>query len=177
VVFTFWKTYVLTKLCDVMLYRLLERYQHFGGNLLPLASVLNMEVAGSSETLVPFYQVSWHHNPEDPHIHCSKNLKSHISLCFRYLECFLRVLTFLEGIFSISYTLYVLSLLYFRFSSNQLNPLSHTDWTFVLLLVSFLHFSWSVFITSSRNSCMWQVQNTRWWGRAFSAWECCYNIL
>jgi hypothetical protein len=113
VVFTFWMIYILIKLCDVMLCNLVERYQHFGGNLLPLASVLKMDVAGSSETLIPFYQVSLQHGPEDnnPYIHCCKNLKSHISPCFRDLKCFL-ILSFLEGIISIYYTLYVLSSLF-----------------------------------------------------------------
>lgn len=161
-----------------MLYNLVERYQHFGGNLLHLASVLKMDVAGTSETLVPFYKVSWHHDPEDynPHIHCCKNLKSHISLCFRYLECFLRVL-FWRNLFHFIHTACpVFFILDFPPVSWTLCP-RQTEWTSVLLLGSFLHFSWSVHIISSRNSCVWQVQSTWWWGRAFSAWECCYNIL
>jgi hypothetical protein len=71
-----------------MLCSLVERCQQFGGNLLPLASILKMDVARSSETLVPFYQVSWRHYLEDIdlHIHYCENLKSHTSPIFRYAE-------------------------------------------------------------------------------------------
>jgi hypothetical protein len=40
---------------------------------------LMMEAASTSETLVHFYQVTWHNNPEDSHLHthCHENLKPH----------------------------------------------------------------------------------------------------
>jgi hypothetical protein len=37
------------------------------------------EAIQTSETLVKFYQSTWHYNPEDSHLHthCHENLKSH----------------------------------------------------------------------------------------------------
>jgi hypothetical protein len=45
-----------------------------------------MEAVFSSELLVPIYQTTRHHIPEDcnPDIHCCKNLKSHISSIFDF---------------------------------------------------------------------------------------------
>jgi hypothetical protein len=41
-----------------------------------------MEAARTSETLVDFYQTTWHYDPEDSHLHahCHENLKSYMSL-------------------------------------------------------------------------------------------------
>jgi hypothetical protein len=40
-----------------------------------------MGAASTSETLVNFYQTTWHNNPEDSHLHtcCCENLKSHMN--------------------------------------------------------------------------------------------------
>jgi hypothetical protein len=45
----------------------------------PPIIVLMMEAASTSETLVNFYQTTWHDNPEDSHLHTRRceNLKSH----------------------------------------------------------------------------------------------------
>jgi hypothetical protein len=41
-----------------------------------------MEAASTSETLVNFYQTTWHYNPEDNHLHTRhhENLKSYFIL-------------------------------------------------------------------------------------------------
>jgi hypothetical protein len=45
---------------------------------------LMMKAARTSETLVNFYQTTWHYNPEDSHLraHCHENLKSHQFVLF-----------------------------------------------------------------------------------------------
>jgi hypothetical protein len=47
---------------------------------------LMMEAAGSSETVVNFYQTPWRNNPEDGHLHthCRENLKSHICIILHF---------------------------------------------------------------------------------------------
>jgi hypothetical protein len=48
------------------------------------AIALLMEAARTSETLVNFYQTTWHYNPEDSHLHthCHENLKSYLGNVF-----------------------------------------------------------------------------------------------
>jgi hypothetical protein len=51
---------------------LVEAYKRFRGTCCLLSS-------GESETLVNFYQTTWHYNPENSHLHthCQENLKSY----------------------------------------------------------------------------------------------------
>jgi hypothetical protein len=46
-----------------------------------------MEAASTSETLVNFYQTTWHYNPEDSHLHTRhrENLKSNEAVCVNVL--------------------------------------------------------------------------------------------
>jgi hypothetical protein len=56
---------------------------HTVWNTVPPLPGLNNEVVCSSETLVPTYNSTWHHNPGDQnqHFHCCENLKSH-TMCY-----------------------------------------------------------------------------------------------
>jgi hypothetical protein len=60
----------------VALCSLVEVYQY------GLLIALMMEVRSTSETLVNFYQTTWHYNPEDNHLHtCHReNLKSNLTV-------------------------------------------------------------------------------------------------
>jgi hypothetical protein len=53
-------------------------YQCLRGTCTSIIWVM-MEAARTSETLVNFYQTTWHYNPEDSHLHthCRENLKSY----------------------------------------------------------------------------------------------------
>jgi hypothetical protein len=77
----------------VALCSLLEVYQRFRGqpwltnsyisncfHAHSLLIALMMEAGRTSETLVNFYQTTWHYNPEVSHLHthCRENLKSHL---------------------------------------------------------------------------------------------------
>jgi hypothetical protein len=67
---------------------LVEVYQWFRGVCCPhhqgneSLNALIMEVAGTSEMSVNFYQTTWHNNPEDSHFHASshENLKFYVLL-------------------------------------------------------------------------------------------------
>jgi hypothetical protein len=53
----------------------LKNKNYVGSEVLMAANMsLMMEAASTSETLVNFYQTTWHYNPEDSHLHASINI-------------------------------------------------------------------------------------------------------
>jgi hypothetical protein len=71
-------------LCVVAPCSLVEVYKRYRGPCCLHHQIsLMMEAARTSETLVNFYQTTWHYNPEDSHVHTRRreNLKSYNHVC------------------------------------------------------------------------------------------------